>query len=110
MPKNLEDLRLVSREYMKNLGIIDEFHDEQVYLKYIEDHLHAQEKLTIIDENSNSRMTTHTLSPIRNLADFYQKKLKKIQGHNESFYKSTSRSPKHCRQNNAINKTFVDIG
>jgi hypothetical protein len=25
MPKTLEDLRLLSREYMKNLGVTDEF-------------------------------------------------------------------------------------
>ena len=41
MPKTLEDLRLLSREYMKNLGATDEIHDEQVYLAYIEDHLKA---------------------------------------------------------------------
>ena len=39
MPKNLDDLRLLSREYMKNLGITDELADEQVYLAYIEDNL-----------------------------------------------------------------------
>lgn len=46
MPKTLEDLRLLSREYMKNLGVTDDILDEQVYLQYIEDHLHAQERQT----------------------------------------------------------------
>ena len=39
MPKTLDDLRLLSREYMKNLGANDDLQDEQVYLQYIEDHL-----------------------------------------------------------------------
>ena len=39
MPKTLEDLRLLSREYMKNMGVQDDMQDEQVYLQYIEDHL-----------------------------------------------------------------------
>ena len=42
MPKSLDDLRLLSREYMKNLGgAADDLNDEQVYLQYIEDHLKA---------------------------------------------------------------------
>ena len=41
MPKNLDDLRMLSREYMKNLGATDDLVDEQVYLQYIEDHLKA---------------------------------------------------------------------
>ena len=32
MPKTLEDLRLLSREYIKNLGVTDDINDEQVYL------------------------------------------------------------------------------
>ena len=32
MPKNLDDLRMLSREYMKNLGVTDDIADEQVYL------------------------------------------------------------------------------
>ena len=51
------------------------------------------------------------LSPIRNLADFYQRKLNKIQksGHNESVYLSHSRSPhrREIQKNN--NQTYVDI-
>ena len=34
---------MLSREYMKNLGVTDDMADEQVYLAYIEDHLKAQE-------------------------------------------------------------------
>ena len=41
MPNSLDDLRLLSREYMKNLGVNDDLQDEQVYLAYIEDHLKA---------------------------------------------------------------------
>ena len=42
MPKSLDDLRLLSREYVKNLGgAADDLQDEQVYLQYIEDHVKA---------------------------------------------------------------------
>ena len=44
MPKTLDDLRILSREYMRNLGVTDNLEDEQAYLQYIEDHLKAQEK------------------------------------------------------------------
>ena len=44
MPKSIEDLRLLSREYMKNLGVNDDLQDEQVYLHYIEEHLKYQER------------------------------------------------------------------
>ena len=54
-------------------------------------------------------MHATALSPIRNLADFYQRKLNKIQGHNESFYPASSRSPKRGKNVMANNKTLVDI-
>ena len=90
MPKNLNDLRLLSREYMKNLGITDELADEQVYLAYIEDNLKQQQSQTAHDKSalngnvSSPSLKQHTshLSPIRNLADFYQRKLNKIESHN----------------------------
>ena len=78
MPSSIEDLRLISREYMKNLGVTDDLQDEQVYLQYIEEHLKAQERLSQPANNSgsenNSKMGkagSSALSPIRNLADFY---------------------------------------
>ena len=76
MPNSLDDLRLLSREYIKNLGVNDDLQDEQVYLAYIEDHLKAQEKQT--SSIDTSRANHSALSPIRNLADFYQRKLNKI--------------------------------
>ena len=90
MPKNLDDLRLLSREYMKNLGITDELADEQVYLAYIEDNLKQQQSQTAHDKSALSgnmsspgiKQHTSHLSPIRNLADFYQRKLNKIESHN----------------------------
>ena len=48
------------------------------------------------------------LSPIRNLADFYQRKLNKIQGANESFYPTASKSPQR-RSRKTNNCTYVDI-
>ena len=77
MPKSIEDLRLMSREYMKGLHVVDDIQDEQVYLSYIEDHLKAQERCTATGESHNANAA---LSPIRNLADFYQRRLNKIQG------------------------------
>ena len=41
MPKTIDDLRLFSKEYMKNLGVMDDLNEEQIYLSYIEDHLNA---------------------------------------------------------------------
>ena len=32
MPKSVEDLRLMGKEYMKNLGATEDLQDEQVYL------------------------------------------------------------------------------
>ena len=79
MPSSLEDLRLLSREYMKNIGAVDDLQDEQVYLQYIEDHLKAQERqATQGDSASAARAQKSALSPIRNLADFYNRKLNKL--------------------------------
>lgn len=79
-----------------------------MYLQYIEDHLHAQEKTT--SHQSDSRMASHqTLSPIRNLADFYQRKLNKIQAQNEATNVSTSRSPRRKNVSATQNQTLVDI-
>ena len=108
MPKKLDDIRMLSREYMKNLGVTDDIADEQVYLQYIEDHLQNQERSTAHDMGmtagtplQSEKRNAH-LSPIRNLAEFYQRKLNKIQSHtynNESSYMhsanaSQMRSPK----------------
>ena len=32
MPKTLDDLRVLCREYMRNIGVIDNLEDEQTYL------------------------------------------------------------------------------
>ena len=89
MPKNLDDLRLLSREYMKNLGVTDDMADEQVYLAYIEDNLKAQKSQTKQETSAVSggttafsKLNTSHLSPIRNLAEYYQRKLNKIESHN----------------------------
>ena len=84
MPSTIEDLRLLSREYMKNLGVTDDLQDEQVYLQYIEEHLKAQERVTasamasgVEGSEQRSRMgkggsiAGAALSPIRNLGEFY---------------------------------------
>ena len=79
-----------------------------MYLQYIEEHLKAQERVTaaamasgIEGNEQRSRMGKNSiasaaLSPIRNLGEFYQRKLNKIQGHNvnDSTYLSRSKSPK----------------
>lgn len=55
-------------------------------------------------------MASHqTLSPIRNLADFYQRKLNKIQAQNEATNVSTSRSPRRKNVSATQNQTLVDI-
>ena len=96
MPSSLEDLRLLSREYIKNIGVNDEMQDEQVYLQYIEDHLKFQERQT--NSMSTEKATYTTLSPIRNLADFYQRKLNKLQRANDSSNPMGSRlSPQTTR-------------
>ena len=43
MPKTLEDLRLYSREYLKNLGVTEDLQEEKVYLQYIEKHMNFLE-------------------------------------------------------------------
>lgn len=77
MPKTIEELRVLSNEYKKNLGAADEIHEEQVYLQYIEDHLKAQEKYVrkgVVEDNEEDR----TNSPIRNLTEFYNRKMNKM--------------------------------
>ena len=81
MPKTLDDLRVLSREYMRNIGVTENIEDEQAYLQYIEDHLKAQERASVHGDMSRKN---NALSPIRNLADFYQRKLNKISSANET--------------------------
>jgi len=107
MPSSLEDLRMLSREYMKNLGVTDDLKDEQVYLQYIEEHLKFQEKLaTPIESN---KVTFHA-SPIRNLADFYSHKLNKLQRHADSSFISSKPNTQRGKQQVVLdNLTLVDI-
>ena len=110
MPKSVEDLRLMGKEYMKNLGATEDLQDEQVYLQYIEEHLNAQAREAQAAESRSQQRPAATLSPIRNLADYYQRKLNKIQGHNESALNVTqSRSPKRASRVPTSNQTLVDI-
>ena len=77
MPKTIADLRILSNEYKKNLGATDEIQEEQVYLQYIEDHRSAQEKYVrrgVVEDTEEDR----TSSPIRNLTEFYNRKMNKM--------------------------------
>ena len=77
MPKSIEELRVLGNEYKKNLGATDEIYEEQIYLKYIEDHLTAQEKYVrkgVVEDKEEDRLQ----SPIRNLMDFYSRKMNKL--------------------------------
>lgn len=78
MPNTIEDLRLLSKEYMRNLGGNDDLREEQIYLSYIEEHLNAQERVNAAGKGHGR--ASPCISPIRNLAEFYQRKLNKISG------------------------------
>ena len=55
----------------------------------------------------DSQTANAALSPIRNLAEFYEKKLNKIQSHSIGENLPRSRSPQRGHQ--VPNKTYVDI-
>ena len=64
MPKSIEELRVLGNEYKKNLGATDEIHEEQIYLKYIEDHLTAQEKYVrkgVVEDKEEDRLQGRSL-------------------------------------------------
>lgn len=38
LPRSIEDLRLISNQYIKNSSAVEQTQDEQIYLSYIEEH------------------------------------------------------------------------
>ena len=76
MPKSIDDLRKISSEYLKNLGSGDMLIEEQIYLSYVEDHLLAKEKE--VQRDVHGQATSPVNSPIRNLNEFFSKKVNKF--------------------------------
>jgi hypothetical protein len=74
LPKSVEDLKLISKQYQKNISAVEQTQDEQIYLSYIEEHYLA----TCKRDGETHDITPKGSSPIRDLQDYYAKMLNKL--------------------------------
>ena len=101
---------MLSNEYKKNLGATDEIHEEQIYLQYIEDHLTAQEKYVrkgVVEDNEDDRLQ----SPVRNLIDFYNRKMNKLdlRQHDVTMNTATFKNKVKVAGQKTKTQTYVNI-
>jgi hypothetical protein len=79
MPRTIDELKVLSKQYQKNIKSYEQTQDEQIYLSYIEEHYLNTCKREEDATNQHANVTKERgISPVRDLQEYYTKMLSKL--------------------------------